>query len=186
MQAIYNSDAFYYVLLAGFIIYGIYYLYGIIKYFRKSQAARKRFTEMHRREEIRAYNGYRIWIILFVIFVGYSLWSAFTIQDGSEQGPWFRLAFLLVAIVLAGQGILAVVKRRILFADDGFAYEDEAFRWQSVISMDPQKKGLIRGVDLLVTNGRHYMLPRDIGRALHEEHLNWKKRKKSSKADAGK
>ena len=140
MQAIYNSDAFYYVLLAGFIIYGIYYLYGIIKYFRKSQAARKRFTEMHRREEIRAYNGYRIWIILFVIFVGYSLWSAFTIQDGSEQGPWFRLAFLLVAIVLAGQGILAVVKRRILFADDGFAYEDEAFRWQSVISMAENAK----------------------------------------------
>lgn len=181
MQSIYNSDAFYYVLLAGFIIYGIYYLYGIIKYFLKNVTARKQFTESHRKEEVRSYNGYTLWICLFAAFIVYSVWSAFTIPNTSEQAPWFRLAFLLVAIILAGQGILAVVKRRILFADDGFAFENEAFRWQSVISMDPQKKGLIRGVDLLVTNGRHYMLPRDVGRQLHEEYLGWKKRKKDSK-----
>lgn len=181
MESIYNSSAFYYVVLCGFVGYGIYYMYGITKYFMKNQEVRRQFLSTHKKEEVRSKNAYTVWMGLFAFFIAYCVYSVLTISADGEQGPWLRLAFLFVGIVLVGQALLTIVKRRILFADDGFAYEDGVFRWQSVLSLEPQKKALIRTVDMLVTSGKHYILPREIGQAAHEEQMSFKKRKKQGK-----
>ncbi len=178
MEKIYNSEAFYYVALIGFIAYAAYYLYGIIKYFLKAQQKWNEYSHQYADSNLQKINQYHWWLALLLAFVAYCFFAFFTIKPGADQAEWYRLAFLFVGFILIGQAILAVVKRRVLLSDEGFVYEDFIGRWQSVISMQPQRKGLIRSVDLMVTNGKHYTVPRGIGLVLHDAHQAWKDRRK--------
>lgn len=179
MESMYNSPLFYYVMLIGFIAYGVYYIYNTAKYFKKNMDVRKQFRSVHKADEVREVNQYSWWAAAFLFFIAYCIFAACTINSDDVQAPWFRLAFIFVGLIIAGQLLIAIVKRRVLIADDGIAYEDCILRWQSILSLEPQKKLLVRAVDMLVGNGKHYTIPRGIGMVIHDEQLAWKKRKKN-------
>ncbi|MCH4207414.1 MAG: hypothetical protein LKF79_00555 [Solobacterium sp.] len=181
MGKVYNSDVFYYVAVVGFLAYAVYYLYGISKYFLKAQKIWKEYGTAHAKQNLRKENQYHWWLAILLAFVVYCFYSCATIPSTANQAEWFRLAFAFVGLILLGQAMTAVVKRRVMCSDDGFVYEDFAGRWQSIINMQPQRKGLVMAVDLMVTNGKHYTVPRGIGLVLHDAQLAFKDRKKKEK-----
>ncbi len=173
-----SDDLFYLLIAAGFAVYAVYYAYKVIRYFLKAQNARKQFYSTHKTEEGREVNAYRWWLIGYLACAVYCFFSAVTLNGVQEQAVWFRLAFSIVGVILTGQAVLAVVKRRIIFADDCFVYEDAIVRWQSVLEMHAQKRLMQKAVDVNTATGKHYTLPADLGKKMHEEHMAYKQRRK--------
>lgn len=179
LASIYDSIWFYYVCVVGFVAYAAYYLYQSLKLLVENEKARKAFKEKHKPEEYEEVQNYIVWVVLEAIGVLYCVYTAITLDSSIEQAPWFRLAFGVVAIILFGQIILNITKRRILIADDGFQYEGDIVRYQSVLSMNPKRRLVLTLVDVLCTNNKKYSMPEKCGKALHDKHKEVKAMKKN-------
>ena len=90
------------------------------------------------------------------------------------------MAFLFVGLILFGQMLVAIVKRSAVIGPDAIVIEDAVIPWKSVLSMDPKKKGLQRIVELQTTQ-KKFILSREMGLVVHEEHEKWRKARKEKK-----
>ncbi|MBQ9328491.1 MAG: hypothetical protein IJ225_08160 [Solobacterium sp.] len=180
MSQIFNSQAFYYVLVIGFAGYTVYYLWDVFKFLKGNLDARKRYKEKYGMEGSRNVNQFWGWTIAYLAMVIYCIFSAVTLSPEAEQAEWFRMAFLFVGLILFGQMIVAGVKRSAVIGPDAFVIEDAVIGWKSVLNMDPKKKGLQRIVDLQTTQGK-YVLSREMGLVFHKEYEEWRKAKKEKK-----
>ena len=178
---IYDSVWFYVVCVLGFGVYCVYYLYNALKLLFDNEKARKQFKETHKEDEIQEVKDYTIWVVVELIGVIYCIFTAITLNKDIEQVNWFRLAFGVVAVILLGQIILNITKRRILIAPDGFAYEGDVTRYQSILSMNPKRHLIFTIVEVLCTNNKKYTMPTKCGTALHDAHKEYKDNKKKDK-----
>ncbi|MBO7703406.1 MAG: hypothetical protein J6S26_03085 [Solobacterium sp.] len=180
MSDVMNSQAFFYVLVIGFAGYTVYYLWNVFKFLKGSYDARKRYSEKYGAESGRKVNQFWGWVIAFSVCVIYCLYNAATVPAGAEQAEWFRMAFLFVGLILFGQMLVAIVKRSAVIGPDAIVIEDAVIPWKSVLSMDPKKKGLQRIVELQTTQ-KKFILSREMGLVVHEEHEKWRKARKEKK-----
>ena len=180
MSNFFNSPAFFYLLLAGFAAYTVYYLYNVFKYVHGHLKARKLYKEKYGTENTRNINQFWVWTALYVFFIIYAVYSAVTIDPQMEQAAWFRMAFSFVALILFGQLGLIIVKRNALIGPEAFVVEDAVIPFKSVVSMDPKKRGFQRIVTLTTTMGKYDLAP-EIGKAIHAAHEEWKKNRKEKK-----
>ena len=178
---IYNSDWFFYICVIGFIAYGIYYLYNAIKLVVNNEKARREFLENHGREEIKKEENWLPWVIAEAVALVYCVYSVFTIPAEKEQAEWFRLAFGVVGIIMLGQMMQNLVKRRILVGEKGFVYESDYVPYQSIVSMNPKRRAIITLVDVLCLKNKKYTMPGKCGQLLHDEYRNYKRAKKAHK-----
>ena len=102
-----------------------------------------------------------------------------------EQLQWFRMAYLIVGLILFGQMVVAIVKRSALVGPEAIVIESAVIPWKSIISMDPKKRGVQRVVDIVTTQGT-YVVSREMGLLLHDEYEAWKKARKEKKEKKGK
>ncbi len=180
MSSVYNSKAFYYILVIGFAIYTVYYLWKVFQFLKGNLEARKKYKEQYGMEETQTVNQFWIWTALFSVFIIYCIYSALTIRPDMEQAEWFRMAFLFVGLILFGQMLVTIVKRSALIGPDAFVVEDKVIAWKSVLNMDPKKKGFQRIVELQTTQGK-FVLSREMGLVMHEAYENWRKARKEKK-----
>lgn len=182
MSSVYNSQAFYYVLVIGFAAYTIYYLWKVIQFVWLSRKARQKYYEQYGKEGAREVNQFWGWTIGYSALIIYSLYSAFTIDTSIEQAEWFRMAFLFVAMILLGQMLVAIVKRSAIIGPNAIVVEDAVIPWKSVLNLEPKKRGLQRIVELQTTQGK-YTLSRKMGMTVHEAYEEWRRAKKEKKAE---
>ncbi|MBQ1440183.1 MAG: hypothetical protein IIZ10_10875 [Solobacterium sp.] len=180
MSSVYNSQAFYYVLVIGFAAYTAYYLWKVFQFLAANYKARKKYLAQYGTENTKTVNQFWWWTAGYSLLIIYSIYSVVTIDSSIEQAEWFRMAFLFIALILLGQMLVAAVKRSALVGPEAFVVEDAVVPWKSVLNMDPKKRGLQRIVELQTTQGK-YTLSREMGLVLHKEHEEWKKRRKEAK-----
>ncbi|MBR2761882.1 MAG: hypothetical protein IKD66_12035 [Solobacterium sp.] len=180
MTEFFNSPAFFYVLLIGFAGYTVYYLYNVFVFLRGHFRARKQYQERYGMEGARVVRQYYAWGALYVVMIGYCIYSIVTLDPTMEQFQWFRMAFFFVGMILVGQLGIILVKRSAIIGPEAFVIEDAVIPFRSVVSMDPKKRGIQRIVELITTQGK-YTLSREMGLELHDAHEAWKKERKEKK-----
>ncbi len=180
MSNVYNSQAFYYVLLIGFAAYTVYYLWKVFQFLRGNYLARKKYFAQYGTENARRVNQFWWWTAGYTVLILYSLYSVFTIDGTIEQAEWFRMAFLFVAMILLGQMLVAAVKRSAIIGPEALVVEDAVVPWKSVLRLDPKKRGFQRIVEMQTTQGK-YTLSREMGMVVHEAHEAWRKARKEKK-----
>lgn len=183
MQAFFDSDGFFYVMVVAFAAYAAYFLHSIVKYYYANIEARKQFIAENKGEKVTHYDHYQVWAAVYLAFVLYCIYSFFTLDPRIYQYAWFRMAFLFVGLILLGQVMICIVKRRALVSSRGFVYEDKQVLWRSVINMEPKKKGLQRKIDVLTSSAGTLEVPVNLGRELHYEHEQYRKEKKALKEE---
>ena len=94
MEKIYNSEAFYYVALIGFIAYAAYYLYGIIKYFLKAQQKWNEYSHQYADSNLQKINQYHWWLALLLAFVAYCFFAFFQ-QSFSSAVLYFHPSMMI-------------------------------------------------------------------------------------------
>ncbi len=181
MSSFLNSEYFFWIILIAMGAYIAYYLYSTIKFVVKNQKARAEYLKRSKEGTVKSYNQYWNWVALYGVFICYCMFSVLTVTDAQEQAGWFRMAFFFVGMILLGQLLIAIVKRRILIGPDGFVYEDGFNRWQSVLRMEAKKKTFMRIVEVLTTNNKNYTLPPKLGKILHDEYEAYRAAKKNKK-----
>lgn len=180
-----NSQGFFIVLCVGFGAYAIYYLYSAAKFAIGYIKARKKYYEKYGKDSARQVNQFWGWAILFAAFCIFCFYSAFHVDPNMEQLQWFRMAYLIVGLILFGQMVVAIVKRSALVGPEAIVIESAVIPWKSIISMDPKKRGVQRVVDIVTTQGT-YVVSREMGLLLHDEYEAWKKTRKEKKEKKGK
>jgi len=143
--------------------------------------ARKEYTSKHSKDEYRSLNKYWVWMLPYLAFIIYSIIMMATMDPNMEQAMWFRLAYPVLSLILFGQMLVTIIKRRILLGNDGFVYEENYVSWRSVLNMEAKKKGIQRIVEVLGANNRKYIMPADIGKEVHESYEAWRRAKKEKK-----
>ncbi len=179
MSKFYDSQLFFWVVVIAILAYVVYYLFETIKFLLKNIKERKAYLEKNK--DAKSINHYWSWLVAYGVLVLYSISQVILIDETMEQSEWFRIAFFFVGMMLFGQILISIVKRRILIGKDGFVYEDSFVRWQSVLKMEPKKKGIMKVVDLLTTNNKHYTLPPSLGKILHDDYEAYRAEKKNAK-----
>jgi len=180
MSSVYNSQAFFYVLVIGFTGYSVYYLWKVFQFLKASYEARQKYKEQYGMENTKVVNQFWGWAAAYTVMIIYCIVQAITIKPDAEQAEWFRMAFLFVGLILLGQMLVAIVKRSALIGPEALVVEDAVINWKSVLNLDPKKKGLQRVVEMQTTQGK-YILSREMGIVVHEAHEEWRKARKEKK-----
>lgn len=181
MTEFFNSDIFFYIMVALFAGYSVYLFIQAFKLVKGSVTVRKKYKEKHNPADYKELNKFWVWVILYGAFVAYCLYSAITLDPTREDARWYWMAFLFVGLILCAQLIGAVVKRRCIIGYDGFVYEDVYIPWRNVLNMEAKKKGVQRIVEVLGPNNKKLTFPADIGKELHDAYENYRKERKEQK-----
>ena len=181
LKSITDIDWLYVLCLIGFSAYGVYYLYNAAKMMIGNEKARRQFLDEHKNEQIKREDSYLVWVIVEAAAIAYCIYSVFTISPEMEQAEWFRLAFAMVRVILAGQIVLNIVKRRILIGEKGFVYENDYVPFQTIVNMEPKRMIVFTIVEVLCLKNRKYSMPGKCGQLLHDAYLEYKKAKKAGK-----
>jgi len=181
MTDFFNSDIFYYVMIALFAGYSVYLFVQAFKLLRGNYIAKKKYKEQHNSTDYTEYKKFWVWVLLYGAFIAYCLYSAFTLNPEIKDARWYWMAFLFVGLILLAQMVGAIVKRSCIIGQDGFVYEDAYIPWRNVLNMEAKRKGIQRIVEVLGPNNKKLIFPADLGREIHNAYENYRKDRKEKK-----
>ena len=185
MYELIKSQGLFIVLCAGFGIYAVYYLWNAFKFARGYVIARHKYYEKYGKDSAQHINQFWGWVILFGGFCIFCIYSVITVDPTIEQLQWFRMAYAIVALILFGQMVIAIVKRSALVGPEAIVLESNVIPWKSVLALEPKKRGVQRVVDVVTTQGT-FTVSREMGLLLHDEYEKYRKAKKEKKEKKGK
>ena len=93
---------------------------------------------------------------------------------------YYRLAYSLIALIAVSMGMDTLVKRRVIFDDNGFLYEKAYYRYRSIMNVT-RNKGLMKNMEISSTEEKRITISHKMGEAFDVHYDNWKNRKKHKK-----
>ena len=114
MDTIFTMETFISVVMIG---YGIWMLFRSAQQLRTNIKLRNEYKNSHKDyEEVNVYTGF---LIFFAIMMAAGIFLAF-FPYVEDNVYYYRLAYSLIALIAVSMGMDTLVKRRVIFDDNGF------------------------------------------------------------------
>lgn len=163
------------ILMIGLICYGAYLLFTAMKQFYKHIKAKKEFIKKEKGKYV-AEKSYVLWMLLY--FAGAVVGVISTFYQIQLEEYVIASAFVFVTLCLIAMGLDAIIKRQALFAEDGFFFENDFYRYRSVTRVK-RKNSFIGGYTMYVLNKGEIGIATKTGEMLETQLKQYKKNKKN-------
>lgn len=174
MDTIFTMETFISVVMIG---YGIWMLFRSAQQLRTNIKLRNEYKNSHKDyEEVNVYTGF---LIFFAIMMAAGIFLAF-FPYVEDNVYYYRLAYSLIALIAVSMVMDTLVKRRVIFDDNGFLYEKAYYRYRSIMNVT-RNKGLMKNMEISSTEEKRITISHKMGEAFDVHYDNWKNRKKHKK-----